>query len=71
MNAAWTQGGLRVETSHFHSWSVGIWFYPVFNADQDDRVRATGERTPASQERQLLGKMSSLEVHHFSRGLSL
>ncbi|UWR38610.1 DUF262 domain-containing protein [Sulfitobacter sp. W074] len=58
-----SQGGLRVEPGHFHSWSVGSRFYPVlYMLTRMTEARDWGTGLPLKRE--LLGKMSSLEVHH-------
>ncbi len=58
-----TQGGLRVEPGHFHSWSVGSRFYPIlYMLTRMTEARDWGTGLPLKRE--LLGKMSSLEVHH-------
>ncbi|KAF2990314.1 DUF262 domain-containing protein [Methylocystis sp. MJC1] len=56
-------GGLRVEAGHFTGWSLGARFYPVLymlTRMGEARDWGTGLALKAS----LLGKMSSLEVHH-------
>jgi len=57
------RGGLRVEPAHFDSWSVGARFYPILYM----LTRVRGARDWGSGlelKAELLGKMSSLEVHH-------
>jgi len=57
------QGGLRVEPGHFHSWSVGARFYPVlYMLTRMSEARDWGNGLPLRHH--MLGKMSSLEVHH-------
>jgi len=57
------QGGLRVEPGHFHSWSVGSRFYPVlYMMTRMTEARDWGNGLPLKS--RMLGKMSSLEVHH-------
>ncbi|WP_148704961.1 GmrSD restriction endonuclease domain-containing protein [Methanosarcina siciliae] len=56
-------GGLRVESGHFTSWSLGARFYPVLymiTRMGEARDWGTGLALKAS----LLGKMNQLEVHH-------
>lgn len=56
-------GGLRAEPGHFGGWSLGSRFYPVLyllTRMGESRDWGTGLPLKAS----LLGKMSSLEVHH-------
>ena len=58
-----SQGGLRVEPGHFHSWSVGARFYPVlYMLTRMAEARDWGTGLPLKSS--LLGKMSTLEVHH-------
>ncbi|MCV2889608.1 GmrSD restriction endonuclease domain-containing protein [Ruegeria aquimaris] len=58
-----SQGGLRVEPDHFHSWSVGARFYPVlYMLTRMTEARDWGTGLPLKNN--LLGKMSRLEVHH-------
>jgi hypothetical protein len=58
-----SQGGLRVEPGHFHSWSVGSRFYPVlYMLTRMTEARDWGTGLPLKNN--LLGRMSSLEVHH-------
>lgn len=58
-----SQGGLRVEPGHFHSWSVGARFYPVlYMLTRMTEARDWGTGLPLKNN--LLGKMSRLEVHH-------
>lgn len=57
------QGGLRVEPGHFHSWSVGSRFYPVlYMMTRMTEARDWGNGLPLKSG--MLGKMSTLEVHH-------
>lgn len=58
-----SQGGLRVEPGHFHSWSVGARFYPVLYM-QTRMTEARDWGTGLPLKNHLLGKMSRLEVHH-------
>ncbi|MEX5597358.1 DUF262 domain-containing protein [Pseudophaeobacter sp. C1-32P7] len=58
-----SQGGLRVEPGHFHSWSVGARFYPVlYMLTRVTEARDWGTGLPLKSN--LLGKMNKLEVHH-------
>ena len=58
-----SHGGLRVEPGHFHSWSVGARFYPVlYMLTRMTEARDWGNGLALKSG--LLGKMSSLEVHH-------
>lgn len=58
-----SQGGLRVEPGHFHSWSVGARFYPVlYMLTRMTEARDWGTGLPLKNN--LLGRMSRLEVHH-------
>lgn len=58
-----SQGGLRVEPGHFHSWSVGARFYPVlYMLTRITEARDWGTGLPLKGN--LLGKMNKLEVHH-------
>lgn len=58
-----SQGGLRVEPGHFHSWSVGARFYPVlYMLTRMTEARDWGTGLPLKNN--LLGKMNRLEVHH-------
>jgi len=58
-----SQGGLRVEPGHFHGWSLGARFYPVlYMLTRMTEARDWGSGLPLRAG--LLGKMSSLEVHH-------
>lgn len=58
-----SQGGLRVEPGHFHSWSVGARFYPVlYMLTRMTEALDLGNGLPLKNN--LLGRMSSLEVHH-------
>ena len=56
-------GSLEVEPAHFRGWSLGARFYPVLYA-----LTRVGEAqdwgTGLPLKRNLLGKMSALEVHH-------
>lgn len=57
------QGGLRVEPGHFHSWSVGSRFYPIlYMLTRMTEARDWGTGLPLKRE--MLGRMSALEVHH-------
>ncbi|MBE0670642.1 MAG: DUF262 domain-containing protein [Anaerolineales bacterium] len=56
-------GGLRVEPGHFTGWSLGARFYPVlYLLTRMGQARDWGTGLPLKAS--LLGKMSSLEVHH-------
>jgi hypothetical protein len=56
-------GGLRVEPGHFTGWSLGARFYPVlYLLTRMGEARDWGTGLPLKSG--LLGKMSSLEVHH-------
>lgn len=56
-------GGLRVEAGHFSGWSLGARFYPIlYMITRMGGARDWGNGLPLKA--QLLGKMSSLEVHH-------
>lgn len=58
-----SQGGLRVEPGHFHSWSVGSRFYPVlYMLTRMTEARDWGSGLPLKSS--LLGRMNKLEVHH-------
>ena len=58
-----TQGGLRVEPGHFTGWSLGARFYPVlYMLTRMGEAWDWGTGLPLKAE--MLGKMSSLEVHH-------
>jgi hypothetical protein len=58
-----SQGGLRVEPGHFHSWSVGARFYPVlYMLTRMTEARDWGTGLPLKSS--LLGGMNKLEVHH-------
>lgn len=58
-----SQGGLRVEPGHFHSWSVGARFYPVlYMMTRMAEARDWGTGLPLKSS--LLGRMNKLEVHH-------
>ena len=58
-----SQGGLRVEPGHFHSWSVGARFYPVlYMLTRMREARDWGSGLPLKKG--LLGRMNVLEVHH-------
>jgi hypothetical protein len=57
------QGGLRVEAGHFTGWSLGARFYPVlYLLTRMGQARDWGNGLPLKTG--MLGKMSSLEVHH-------
>ena len=57
-------GGLRIEPAHFRGWSIGARFYPVLYAlTRVGEARDWGDPWPVLK-KHLLGKMSSLEVHH-------
>lgn len=56
-------GGLRAEPEHFTGWSLGSRFYPVlYMLTRMGGSRDWGSGLPLKAS--LLGKMSSLEVHH-------
>jgi hypothetical protein len=56
-------GGLRAEPGHFTGWSLGARFYPVlYLLTRMGASRDWGNGLPLKSS--LLGKMSSLEVHH-------
>lgn len=56
-------GGLRAEPGHFTGWSLGARFYPVlYMLTRMGQARDWGTGLPLKAS--LLGKMSSLEVHH-------
>ncbi|MGB6688355.1 MAG: DUF262 domain-containing protein [Terracidiphilus sp.] len=56
-------GGLRVEPGHFTGWSLGARFYPVlYMLTRMGQAQDWGTGLPLKAS--LLGKMSSLEVHH-------
>ncbi|TVT51625.1 MAG: DUF262 domain-containing protein [Azoarcus sp. PHD] len=56
-------GGLRVEPGHFTGWSLGARFYPVlYLMTRMGESRDWGTGLPLKKN--LLGKMSKLEVHH-------
>lgn len=56
-------GGLRAEAGHFTGWSLGARFYPVlYMLTRMGEARDWG--TGLALKANLLGKMSSLEVHH-------
>ena len=58
-----TQGGLRVEPGHFTGWSLGARFYPVlYMLTRMGAACDWGTGLPLKAD--MLGKMSSLEVHH-------
>ncbi len=58
-----SQGGLRVEPGHFHSWGIGARFYPVlYMLTRMTEARDWGTGLPLKSS--LLGKMNKLEVHH-------
>ncbi|MEX2579682.1 MAG: DUF262 domain-containing protein [Verrucomicrobiales bacterium] len=57
------QGSLRVEPGHFAGWSQGARFYPVlYLLTRMGEAKDWGCGLPLKAD--LLGKMSSLEVHH-------
>jgi hypothetical protein len=56
-------GGLRVEPGHFTGWSLGARFYPVlYLLTRMGEAKDWGTGLPLKSG--MLGKMSSLEVHH-------
>lgn len=56
-------GGLRVEPAHFGGWNIGARFYPVlYMLTRMAQARDWGTGLPLKKE--LLGKLSKLEVHH-------
>ena len=56
-------GGLRAEPGHFTGWSLGARFYPVlYLLTRMGEAKDWGNGLPLRAS--LLGKMSSLEVHH-------
>jgi len=56
-------GGLRVEPGHFSGWSLGARFYPVlYMLTRMGEARDWGNGLPLKAN--MLGKLSSLEVHH-------
>jgi len=56
-------GGLRAEPGHFTGWSLGARFYPVlYMLTRMGEARDWGTGLPLKAN--MLGKMSSLEVHH-------
>ena len=56
-------GGLRVEPAHFTGWSLGARFYPVlYLLTRMGEAKDWGTGLPLKSS--MLGKMSSLEVHH-------
>lgn len=56
-------GGLRVEPGHFGGWNMGARFYPVlYMLTRMGEARDWGTGLPLKAN--MLGKMSSLEVHH-------
>ncbi len=56
-------GGLRVEPGHFSGWSLGARFYPIlYMITRMGGARDWGNGLALNA--QMLGKMSSLEVHH-------
>lgn len=56
-------GPLRAEPGHFTGWSLGARFYPVlYMLTRMGEAKDWGTGLPLKQD--LLGKMSSLEVHH-------
>jgi len=59
----WRGGGTRVEPGNFTGWSLGARFYPVlYMLTRMGGARDWGTGLPLKAS--LLGKMSSLEVHH-------
>ena len=56
-------GNLRIEPEHFRGWSLGARFYPVLYA-----MTRVGDAedwgSGLTLKKEMLGKMSSLEVHH-------
>lgn len=57
------RGGLRVQPDHFSGWSVGARFYPVlYLLTRVGEARDWGNGLPLK--RNLLGRLSQLEVHH-------
>ena len=59
----WHGGGLRIEPGHFTGWSMGARFYPVlYLLSRMSQAQDWGTGLPLKSN--LLGKMSSLEVHH-------
>lgn len=56
-------GGLRIEAGHFRGWSLGARFYPVlYMLTRMGEAKDWGTGLPLKAG--MLGKMSSLEVHH-------
>ncbi|MCB1355991.1 MAG: DUF262 domain-containing protein [Maritimibacter sp.] len=56
-------GGLRIEPGHFRGWSLGARFYPVlYMLTRMGAARDFG--TGIELKKGMLGKMSTLEVHH-------
>ncbi|MFG6083662.1 DUF262 domain-containing protein [Paracoccus litorisediminis] len=56
-------GGLRIEPGHFRGWSLGARFYPVlYMLTRMGEARDFGTGIPLKKN--MLGKMSALEVHH-------
>lgn len=56
-------GGLRVDPGHFSGWSLGARFYPIlYMITRMGGARDWGNGLALNA--QMLGKMSSLEVHH-------
>ena len=56
-------GEIRVESAHFHSWSLGARFYPVlYMLTRMGEAKDWGTGLPLKAG--LLGRMNSLEVHH-------
>ncbi len=56
-------GGLRAEPGHFTGWSLGARFYPVlYLLTRMGDAKDWGTGLPLKSD--MLGKMSSLEVHH-------
>ncbi|MCX5649801.1 MAG: DUF262 domain-containing protein [Planctomycetota bacterium] len=57
------RGGLRAEPAHFRGWGTGARFYPVlYLMTRMGEARDWGSGIPLKQ--RLLGRMSSLDVHH-------
>ena len=57
-------GGLRIDPAHFRGWGIGARFYPVLYAlTRVGEARDWRDPWPMLK-KHLLGKMSTLEVHH-------
>jgi len=57
------QGGVHVEAEHFGGWSLGARFYPVlYMLTRVKEAKDWGSGLPLKKS--LLGKMSTLKVHH-------